>query len=88
MQIPLKFRIQIPYPIPRVASANLYVRGMVCFSMILFLFELNISDHLPNQLFSRFIREDDYNDAESFLNWFRCYHTRCDDRHRILSRLF
>ena len=22
------------------------------------------------------------------LNWFRCYHTRCDNRHRILSRWF
>ena len=21
-------------------------------------------------------------------NWFRCYHTRCDNRHRILSRWF
>ena len=23
-----------------------------------------------------------------FVNWFRCYHTRCDNRHRILSRWF
>ena len=22
------------------------------------------------------------------LNWFRCYHTRCDNRHRLLSRWF
>ena len=22
------------------------------------------------------------------INWFRCYHTRCDNRHRILSRWF
>ena len=24
----------------------------------------------------------------SHFNWFRCYHTRCDNRHRILSRWF
>ena len=24
----------------------------------------------------------------SRFNWFRCYHTRCDNRHRILSRWF
>ena len=22
------------------------------------------------------------------LNWFRCYHARCDNRHRVLSRWF
>ena len=22
------------------------------------------------------------------VNWFRCYHTQCDNRHRILSRWF
>ena len=27
-------------------------------------------------------------DEEERVNWFRCYHTSCDNRHRILSRWF